>query len=50
MAGLADVLGLTGETNVQGEEVQKLDELANSTLIRILSRGGKAPMSRYLSK
>src|SRR5690606_1230869 len=24
MAGLADNLGLTGETNVQGEEVQKL--------------------------
>lgn len=41
MAGLADVLGLTGDTNVQGEEVQKLDVLANSTLIRILSRGGK---------
>jgi fructose-1,6-bisphosphatase I len=41
MAGLADVLGLTGETNVQGEEVQKLDELANTTLIRNLSRGGK---------
>jgi fructose-1,6-bisphosphatase I len=41
MAGLADVLGLTGETNVQGEEVQKLDELANATLIRNLSRGGR---------
>jgi len=41
MAGLADNLGLTGETNVQGEEVQKLDELANNTLIRMLSRGGK---------
>ncbi len=41
MAGLADVLGLTGETNVQGEEVQKLDELANSVLIRNLSRGGR---------
>jgi fructose-1,6-bisphosphatase I len=41
MAGLADVLGLTGETNVQGEEVQKLDELANNVLIRNLSRGGK---------
>jgi len=41
MAGLADHLGLTGETNVQGEEVQKLDELANATLIRNLSRGGK---------
>jgi fructose-1,6-bisphosphatase I len=41
MAGLADHLGLTGETNVQGEEVQKLDELANTTMIRILSRGGR---------
>lgn len=41
MAGLADNLGLTGETNVQGEEVQKLDDLANKTLIRTLSRGGK---------
>jgi fructose-1,6-bisphosphatase I len=41
MAGLADVLGLTGETNVQGEEVQKLDELADTVLIRNLSRGGK---------
>jgi fructose-1,6-bisphosphatase I len=41
MAGLADHLGLTGETNVQGEEVQKLDALANTTLIRNLSRGGK---------
>ncbi|MFM2416698.1 MAG: hypothetical protein RL385_1421, partial [Pseudomonadota bacterium] len=41
MAGLADNLGLTGETNVQGEEVQKLDELANNVLIRNLSRGGK---------
>jgi fructose-1,6-bisphosphatase I len=41
MAGLADNLGLTGETNVQGEEVQKLDELANGTLIRTLSRGGR---------
>src|SRR4051812_16152042 len=41
MAGLADNLGLTGETNVQGEEVQKLDDLANGTLIRTLSRGGR---------
>ena len=41
MAGLADNLGLTGETNVQGEEVQKLDDLANKTIINFLSRGGK---------
>ncbi|MET0285148.1 MAG: class 1 fructose-bisphosphatase [Polyangiales bacterium] len=41
MAGLADVLGLTGETNVQGEQVQKLDELADNVLIQHLSRGGR---------
>ena len=34
MAGLAGVLGVTGEVNVQGEEVQKLDDFANSTLVR----------------
>ena len=33
MAGLADVLGLAGRTNVQGEEVMKLDEFSNNTLI-----------------
>ena len=26
MAGLADILGMSGKTNIQGEEVQKLDE------------------------
>ena len=39
-AGLADVLGTTGHTNVQGERVQKLDQVANQTLLRILSRRG----------
>ncbi len=39
-AGIANVLGTTGETNVQGEQVQKLDEEANETLISILSRRG----------
>ncbi|MEQ9323371.1 MAG: class 1 fructose-bisphosphatase, partial [Polyangiaceae bacterium] len=33
-AGLANVLGYTGETNVQGEKVQKLDQEANETLMR----------------
>jgi fructose-1,6-bisphosphatase I len=37
-AGLANALGLTGQVNVQGEQVQKLDEEANATLLRILSR------------
>lgn len=39
-AGLADVLGFTGKVNVQGEQVQKLDELANQIMITSLSRRG----------
>ncbi len=39
-AGLADVLGATGATNVQGETVQKLDVLANKILIRCVEAGG----------
>jgi fructose-1,6-bisphosphatase I len=34
-AGLLDILGLTGEVNVQGEEVQKLDQRANDTFIQV---------------
>lgn len=34
-AGLVEILGLTGEENVQGEEVRKLDVYANETLIRM---------------
>ena len=39
-AGLAGLLGYTGETNVQGEEVQKLDAFANEVLLNILDRSG----------
>jgi fructose-1,6-bisphosphatase I len=39
-AGLANVLGYTGQTNVQGERVMKLDEEANETLIHALGRRG----------
>ncbi|WP_437490107.1 class 1 fructose-bisphosphatase [Sorangium sp. So ce1014] len=39
-AGLANVLGYTGQTNVQGEVVQKLDEVANETLLSVLGRRG----------
>lgn len=39
-AGLVDVLGFTGEVNVQGEEVKKLDEYANRILIHRLARSG----------
>lgn len=36
-AGLVDILGSLGETNVQGETQQKLDVFANETLIKSLS-------------
>lgn len=39
-AGLLDVLGKTGEVNVQGEDVQKLDEYANRILIHRMERSG----------
>jgi len=35
-AGLADILGETGEQNIQGEFVQKLDEYANNVYLRCL--------------
>ncbi|MCB2182190.1 MAG: class 1 fructose-bisphosphatase [Desulfobulbaceae bacterium] len=40
MAGLADVLGMSGKTNIQGEEVQKLDEFANNTIKKRMARCG----------
>jgi fructose-1,6-bisphosphatase I len=39
-AGLANVLGYTGDVNVQGEQVMKLDEEANMTLLETLRRRG----------
>jgi fructose-1,6-bisphosphatase I len=42
VAGLLNILGTTGETNVQGETVKKLDEIANETFVRILQQGGVA--------
>lgn len=39
-AGIVDVLGTTGDTNVQGEEVQKLDEVANEVITRCLGYRG----------
>lgn len=41
-AGLVDILGTTGQTNVQGEEVKKLDEFADQTLIECLKHSGEA--------
>ena len=39
-AGLVNVLGSTGNVNVQGETVMKLDDEANQTLIDALARRG----------
>ena len=36
MAGLVDILGETGEENIQGEKVKKLDEFANEQFKMIL--------------
>lgn len=41
MAGLADVLGQAGKVNVQGEEVQKLDELSNTVMLQHLLDSGQ---------
>ena len=38
-AGLVDILGETGDINVQGEEVKKLDEFANHQFMGVLQRG-----------
>ena len=35
-----DMLGVTGNINVHGEEVQKLDEFANSTFVNIVEKSG----------
>ncbi len=34
-AALADILGLTGGFNIQGEEVAKLDQYANAAIVRL---------------
>jgi fructose-1,6-bisphosphatase I len=40
-AGLADILGEFGTTNIQGEAVKKLDVFANEQFIAALSAGGE---------
>jgi len=39
-AGLIDILGTTGETNVQGEVVKRLDMIANDTFLRVFEHSG----------
>jgi fructose-1,6-bisphosphatase I len=40
-AGLVEILGETGETNIQGERVKKLDVFANDQFIAALKAGGE---------
>src|SRR3954467_4586952 len=45
-AGLSGVLGATGDQNVQGETVQKMDVAANQALLQFLgNRGNVAIMA-----
>ncbi|MFN3681062.1 MAG: class 1 fructose-bisphosphatase [Nitrospira sp.] len=39
-AGLIPILGTTGATNVQGETVKKLDEIANEDFIKVFQHSG----------
>ena len=39
--GLVEILGKTGETNIQGEEVMKLDELADRMIYRLNDHTGR---------
>src|SRR5687768_13778471 len=39
-AGLADILGFTGDMNVHGEHVKKLDEFANEIIVRTMAYSG----------
>lgn len=39
-AGLVDIIGYTGDNNVHGEQVKKLDMLAHEMLIKAMDHGG----------
>ena len=39
-AGLINILGMTGDTNVQGETVKKLDTIANDTFVKVFQHSG----------
>jgi fructose-1,6-bisphosphatase I len=38
--GLVDIIGFTGDNNVHGEQVKKLDMLAHDMLIKAMDHGG----------
>lgn len=39
-AGLNDIIGMAGDTNVHGEQVKKLDVYANEAIIKSMDHGG----------
>ncbi len=39
-AGLVDILGWTGDRNVHGEKVRKLDQFAHETIFKAMDHGG----------
>ncbi len=39
-AGLADIIGFTGDNNVHGEQVKKLDMFSHDMLFRAMDHGG----------
>ena len=39
-AGLADILGFTGDNNVHGEQVKKLDIFAHDMMVKAMDHGG----------
>jgi fructose-1,6-bisphosphatase I len=39
-AGLINILGTTGQTNVQGETVKKLDEISNEAFLKVFQYSG----------
>ena len=39
-AGLVDILGFTGNNNIHGEQVKKLDKYAHDMLVRAMDHGG----------
>jgi fructose-1,6-bisphosphatase I len=43
-AGLAEILGRTGATNIQGEQVQKLDQFADATFFRMNDHTGRVAL------
>src|SRR5512136_3471383 len=43
-AGLTEILGRTGDTNIQGEQVEKLDRFADSTFYRMNDHTGRVAL------